>query len=125
MTLEKRIESFSELGQILRDSLEGKRTRYSSDLDNLIKNQQFRNAWFTPENVRTALNAIANELTEDNLINWTNAYPDLKKKIKPVKAGVIMAGNIPLAGFHDFLSVLISSNSVSCMASISFLSCIV
>jgi hypothetical protein len=110
MNLEERIRSFALLGKKLRDVFEIRSGRYSEQFNSLIDNQQKVNPWFTPENVRTALNAIANELTEDNLINWTNAYPDLKKKIKPVKAGVIMAGNIPLAGFHDFLSVLISGN---------------
>ena len=59
MTLHERIESFTELGQILRDSLEGKSAGYSFVLDTLINNQQFRNAWFTPENVKMAIRAIA------------------------------------------------------------------
>ena len=37
---------------------------------------------------------------------------NLKRIFIRLKAGVIMAGNIPLAGFHDFLSVLISGNSI-------------
>ncbi len=110
MNLEERIRSFALLGKKLRDVFEIRSGGYSEQFNSLIDNQQKMNPWFTPENVRTALNAIANELTEDNLTNWTNVYSDLKKKIKPVKAGVIMAGNIPLAGFHDFLSVLISGN---------------
>ena len=51
MTLAERIESFTELGQIIRDSLGGKKGKYGEQLEKLIQNQQFRNGWFTPRNV--------------------------------------------------------------------------
>jgi hypothetical protein len=59
-----------------------------------------------------ALKAIADELTNENLVKWTGMYPALANDIKPVNVGVIMAGNIPLVGFHDFLSVLITCNNI-------------
>jgi hypothetical protein len=70
------------------------------------------NPWFTPENVKRAITAIAEELTEENLTMWTNSYPRLSEKTNPASIGVIMAGNIPLVGFHDFLSVLITGNRI-------------
>ena len=112
MTLKERIESFSELGHILRDSLDGKNTRYSSDLEKLINNQQFKNGWFTPEYVRMAIKAIAGELTFGNLTTWTSRYPAIDSSESSRNIGVVMAGNIPLAGFHDFLSVLITGNNI-------------
>jgi len=112
MNLEERIESFAKLGRTLKEVLNGGLGSYGEQLISLINNQQSHNPWFTPENVKMAITAIANELTEDNLIKWTNAYPELKSKKDPVRAGLIMAGNIPLVGFHDFLSVLISGNNV-------------
>ena len=81
--------------------------RYSSDLGILINDQQYNNPWFTPENVRMAIKAIADELTFENLETWTSSYPELNSKRKSMNVGVVMAGNILLAGFHDFLSVLI------------------
>ncbi|MGC1389792.1 MAG: hypothetical protein WA816_02050, partial [Bacteroidales bacterium] len=116
MNLEQRIESFSLLGESLRNSLNVSSVtnewtdRDLSRLNILIDDQQKHNLWFTPENVRRALTAIAGELTKENLIKWTDYYPGLKKQKNPLRVGVIMAGNIPLAGFHDFLSVLISGN---------------
>ncbi len=110
MRLEERIETFAELGKILRDALAGNAGRFENQLNLLITNQEIHNPWFTPENVHRAIAAIANELTKENLIKWTDSYPLLKERTEPVKAGVIMAGNIPLVGFHDFLSVLISGN---------------
>ena len=117
MTLEERIESFSELGKILRDSLEGIPTVYSSELEYNINDQQFKNPWFTPDNVRMAIKAIADELTHENLERWTSRYEALNTKRKSLNIGVIMAGNIPLAGFHDFLSVLIAGHCLTAKTS--------
>lgn len=112
MDIEERIKSFSDLGEILRNALMRNDNIYGELINDIITRQYLLNPWFTPENVRLSLNAIASELTSDNLIRWTNNYPLLKNTATPVKAGVIMAGNIPLAGFHDFLSVLISGNNI-------------
>jgi len=117
MTLKNRIDSFSELGQVLRDSLDGKNIKYSSDLDTLIRNQQFRNPWFTPENVKLAARSIADVLTSDNLTKWTSRYPSLNSEGNNMRVGIVMAGNIPLAGFHDFLSVLISGHNLKAKTS--------
>jgi hypothetical protein len=112
MTLKERVESFSELGQILRDSLGGTGTGYSADLNKIINNQQFKNPWFTPGNVTMAIKAVADELTYENLAKWTGRYPSLDSAGKIINVGVVMAGNIPLVGFHDFLSVLISGHNL-------------
>jgi Acyl-CoA reductase (LuxC) len=112
MNLEERITSFSGLGEVLRNYFTGKGGSYSQIINNLIIDQEIHNPWFTPSNVRMAMKAIADELTFENLTRWTDAYPAINENIKPVHVGVIMAGNIPLVGFHDFLSVLISGNSV-------------
>jgi hypothetical protein len=116
MDIDKRIKSFSVLGKTLRQALHddsaGKSRDRSLQIDTMIYNQHLINPWFTPENVRSALDAIASELTEENLIQWTNSYPQLKESNSPITAGVIMAGNIPLVGFHDFLCTLISGNNI-------------
>lgn len=108
MRLEERIESFAELGRVLRESIAGNITGYSALIEDKIISQQFSNPWFTPENVRMAIQSIAMELTMENLIKWTGNYPGLATNEKKGTAAVVMAGNIPLAGFHDYLSVLIS-----------------
>ncbi len=116
MNLEDRINSFAFLGESLRNSLKGNHMaeddpgNYYSRLKILIENQEKINPWFTSDNVYRALTAVAEELTGENLIRWTDSYPGLKGKTNPVRVGVIMAGNIPLVGFHDFLSVLITGN---------------
>jgi hypothetical protein len=112
MKIEDRIDAFAELGEILRNSLSGKEVTRANGLQELINTQHIINPWFTPENVTASVEAIAGELTQENLLKWTGNYPQLQTGNKPVTAGIIMAGNIPLAGFHDFLSVLISGNSL-------------
>lgn len=112
MNLEERIRSFAQLGRMLNDELDGKPGHFSGKLNMLIENQHIINPWFTPENVRKALRATATILTEDILVQWMEAYPELKEEKEPVRAGIIMAGNIPLVGFHDFMSVLISGNNL-------------
>ncbi len=112
MKLEERISAFSTLGEILRNALQGRSTPFTGRINDLIETQHLKNPWFTPAYIRLALKNIANELTGKNLAKWTDTYPDLKKSFKPLNVGIIMAGNVPLVGFHDFLSVLITGNSV-------------
>ena len=81
--------------------------------DNLIQLSQSHNGWYTPENVYFSIQSWATALTEENLDQWLSAYNfsfDCAQDDKSV--GLILAGNIPLVGFHDFLSVLISGNNV-------------
>jgi hypothetical protein len=120
MDLQERIKSFAQLGETLRNCLNnnvGNGRDRSLLMNSLIDNQYIQNPWFTPENVRQAIAAIAGELTEENLVRWTDAYPQLSERKDPLKVGVIMAGNIPLVGFHDFLSVLITGNHLKAKTS--------
>lgn len=110
MTLKERIKSFAELGLLLNESLQEEKGVYAMKMNQLIDRQQFINSWFTPDNVRFSLRSIASELNYENLARWTGAYPFSVNETNPVRVGLIFAGNIPLAGFHDFLSVLISGN---------------
>ena len=112
MILKERIEAFSGLGSILMDSLDGRETGYSASLNELILRQQYLNPWFTPENTRLAVKALAGLLSVQNLTSWTCRYPAIEDEIPPSVVGIVMAGNIPLVGFHDFLSVLVSGNRV-------------
>jgi len=60
--------------------------------------------------VRQAVTGIGRSLEKFKLQKWIGQYPELNNTKKRISAGVVMAGNIPLVGFHDFLSVLISGN---------------
>jgi hypothetical protein len=112
MNLTERIDSFVRLGNVLRNALAGSHSGFATTLMQVAEVQYIKNPWFTAENVRMALGAIAVELTEEKLKKWTSRYPVPMNNSHPVKVGVIMAGNIPLVGFHDFLSVLITGNNI-------------
>ena len=75
----------------------------------VIVRQKHYNGWFTEEMVRKSLLSLGNLLTQKNLEDWTSGYTFSSK---PSTIALIMAGNIPLVGFHDFLSVLFSGNKV-------------
>ena len=111
--------SFVELGNFLRQFSEDGNVKSASVLQNdlffddfasLIALSQSHNGWFTPEQVLHSIQSWARALTEDNLNQWLSNYDF--SKIEPKKVGLILAGNIPLVGFHDFLSVLISGHNV-------------
>lgn len=101
MTLEERINAFAALGEKLRHHPEEAFKALSARVAN-------ENPWFTPDNVRLALEAVAGWLYHDLLIQWSSAYPPSKGSSKTI--ALVLAGNIPLAGFHDFLCVLISGH---------------
>jgi hypothetical protein len=108
MDLQTRIKCFTELGMILKNfSQEKFGNRVLSDA---INRSFYENPWFTEKNISTALNAVADWLEPEKLEKWVTDYPQLEQSYKVVNVGVIMAGNIPAVGFHDFLTVLISGN---------------
>jgi hypothetical protein len=109
-SIEKRISAFSALGGILRDSVAGVTGGHAERFAGLIGTLHISNPWFTPENVRRALSAIGTILTAEMLHSWLSAYPELNDDREPCTAGVVLAGNIPLAGFHDLLCVLVTGN---------------
>lgn len=101
MTLENRIEAFVELGKQVK-------SLSPEDLNAWARVASSRNPWFNEENVSCAIKGISTLLEEQYLREWL--YPYKLKHVTPKKVGVVMAGNIPMVGFHDFLSVLISGH---------------
>ncbi len=109
MELKDKIDVFTELGKFLRDPNTYQR-KNETDTETIVRRAKAENGWFTEENIKFALESWGNALTEKNLRKWVSNYEMGKNAPKTV--GIIMAGNIPLVGFHDFLSVLITGNKV-------------
>jgi len=97
LTKKQRIAAFVALGEFLQQD--------STELNEMLHRASIQNPWYTPANTTKQIQSIAQNLTEEKLNNWLSAYPDLDTE-KTV--GLILAGNIPLVGFHDLLTVLIS-----------------
>ena len=108
--LAERIRTFTALGGIISAaSGNGSRSTESELLRGAIAGLESENSWFTPEWTQLSLSSIAGWLTEESLYGWLAPYGiDHDREAKNI--GVIMAGNIPLVGFHDALSVLITGN---------------
>lgn len=102
------INTFSALGQQL--------SAPDEELTQLINTEHIYNAWFTPESVTSAVTSIGKMLNVSDLSAWLNKY-DLDKSSLPKKVGLILAGNIPLVGFHDVLCVLATGNHALIKAS--------
>lgn len=103
------LSQFSLNNNIKKDAVENNDLFYD-DFLNLIELSQSHNGWFTPEQVYFAIQSWAEALTESNLNHWLSNYDF--STVQPKTVGLILAGNIPLVGFHDFLSVLISGHKV-------------
>jgi hypothetical protein len=105
MNLQARIKGFVTLGQQLSDTnntllIEAKLAAYQ------------QNAWFLPEFIDQAIQQISEQFLQENaLIEWTAGYPSIANQATNLKVGIVMAGNIPLVGFHDLLSTLIAGNT--------------
>lgn len=126
MNVSQRIEAFSTLGNFLHKYLANKNfspgdilnQNHGMRLTEAIQEAHARNQWFTIENISFAIDSIARNLNRQQLSAWTRMYPELDAEgKKPKTFAVIMAGNIPLVGFHDFLSVLISGNCIQAKVS--------
>jgi hypothetical protein len=86
------------------------------ELSAIIQDEHHYNAWFTPSSVEHAVKAIGQMLNKQDLLTWLNRY-DLNQNKAVKKIGLILAGNIPMVGFHDVLCVLITGNHALIKAS--------
>lgn len=113
MTLADRIRSFEILGEKLRRYQENSTEADLASLVAASRKSSMSNPWFTPAFISLALNNLGKLLTLENLNRWVSVYTTkLEREAAPGKIGVVMAGNIPAVGFHDFLCVLITGNTL-------------
>lgn len=119
------IQSFSKLGRFLEQFPAGRdpaKAAKGGDLEQLnshfydgfaaaLEQEPVLNPWFTRENLMLALAGITSMLEKETLSTWLGHYeikhpaPGSEKTV-----GLVLAGNIPLVGFHDLLAVLASGN---------------
>jgi hypothetical protein len=116
--MQKRIDAFVKLGTFLSQfsekEIEKKENIPHNDLffdgfKHQLKIAQENNSWFTRDNILFSLESWTKALSIENIEKWT-----ANRESNPIskRVAIIMAGNIPMVGFHDFLSVLISGHSV-------------
>jgi hypothetical protein len=114
MKIHQRIEAFSKLGNWIETQLELFRNfpNEETEFSSVLQLAKAHNPWFSMENLRFALSHHVKLLNTQALTAWTDKYPQPYFQTSDLKVGVIMAGNIPLVGFHDLLCVLISGKKI-------------
>jgi len=103
MYLQQRLDLLEKLGEYISSKNE--------KWLNTIQKAHWENGWFTPEFIQYAVNNIKVEyLQRQKLEAWVNHYGFPAENTHKKNVGVVMAGNIPFVGFHDFLCVFLSGH---------------
>jgi hypothetical protein len=102
MSLQERIDTMVRLGEILSSS-------DNAELNDIkIKAEQY-NPWFTQKYINQSIRAISEEfLHRDKLREWVQKHPINDDKRKNI--GLVLAGNIPMVGFHDILCCFVAGH---------------
>jgi hypothetical protein len=130
LTLEKRVEAFIQLGELLEQAVvaltdtsfgEGIKDAPFLDIRDSLLQSEKSNPWFTREHLIYSLHNLSSSLQRPKVESWLSSYqlgdihgtrtdlpPIGRQEMKTV--GVVLAGNIPFVGFHDYLCVLISGH---------------
>ncbi|PZX50566.1 acyl-CoA reductase [Algoriphagus chordae] len=98
----ERISAFVKLGKAIQNL-------NPDDKDELLWRAENNNNWFTQSSIESALEGIAFMLTEERMDAWLAIY-ELQEVSNPKSIGLMLAGNIPMVGFHDLMCVLISGH---------------
>ncbi len=101
MILQHRIDLLVQLGKYMQNN--------SHEWQSVKEQGSRANPWFAPEFIEMASQNIASQfLQKEKLEQWTNSYNIPSENVRPVTVGVVMAGNLPMVGFHDMLCVFVA-----------------
>ena len=109
MILSKRIELFVSLGKFFKDFVDNSADKsFAKRLSNAIQQAKNHNNYFTEENIINCLKNWSYSLQKEKIKSFLSSY--IIETKNPKSVAIIMAGNVPLVGFHDFLCVILSGN---------------
>lgn len=101
MILSERVSALAALGDYIRETDEPVTT-------DLFRRAEMENPWFTQANLHLAWEGVLSFLDREKLEKWASGYSFSETVSR--KVGLVMAGNIPMVGFHDLLCVLVSGH---------------
>ncbi|MDF2931987.1 MAG: acyl-CoA reductase [Chryseobacterium sp.] len=110
MNIEKQVLGLIKLSDYIKSYLAENNEDFNendSEFEMILKKSEIENPWFTTDNQKFALMQWSDLLTEENLKSWLGRYSPSKTT---KKVGLILAGNIPLVGLHDVISVVLSNH---------------
>ncbi|MEC9134678.1 MAG: acyl-CoA reductase [Bacteroidota bacterium] len=105
--LKNRIKALENLGNYF-SNISDKDSQYDALFD-AIERANLQNGWFQREACVEAIQSWGATLQSKNISQWINQY-QINENNSPKTIAVIMAGNIPLVGLHDLISIWISGN---------------
>ena len=112
MILGKFLKQFSSVSFNSDRDISDLNEKFAESFNLQIKQAEIHNPWFTQEFIRYTLESIALSLEEDKLNKWLKKYPELLENHSDQKRiGLVLAGNIPLVGFHDMVSIIFSGHT--------------
>mgnify|MGYP000936808726 FL=1 len=97
---QQNINNLVRLGELLSKT---------EQFNDIFEKAEQQNSWFTRANVIFAFKSWSEALSENNVQQWLSQY-QLPQTTSPKKILIIMAGNLPLVGFHDLLCVLVAGH---------------
>ena len=117
------IENFALLGSFLQQfpdhsrndspALKMLNSEFYASFTEIIEREPVLNPWFTPKWISASINGIARMLEAPVLQKWLTPYSDIPvKPAQELTIGLVLAGNIPMVGFHDLLCVLAAGHRV-------------
>ena len=98
------ISAFHALGQYISTELNSEDSAW---IEGLTRQAFVKNGWFEPRETKTVLNYWSQFLSSDKLNEWLSNSPFAKE---PSRVGLILAGNIPMVGFHDVITTILSGH---------------
>ena len=101
MNVEERIKALDQLGSFLASVPQ-------DEFQSVAEKAALENPWFTKDNVRMAIDGVGQFLRANTLAHWISSSSTIEH---PRTIALITAGNIPLVGFHDLLSVLVTGHT--------------
>jgi hypothetical protein len=108
------IRAFNRLADTLSYALDHPESRTGAELKKTMQQANYANAWFTEESIIQSIKAIISMLQE---LKTPEVLSEIKTASQPSVVALIMAGNIPMVGFQDFLHVLLTGNIALCKLS--------
>lgn len=74
------------------------------------ENAYEKNGWFIPQFIELSIKNIATHLlSRAGLQQWASKY-NIPNQRSPLTVGIVMPGNLPLAGFYDFLCTFVAGH---------------
>ncbi|KQT18117.1 acyl-CoA reductase [Chryseobacterium sp. Leaf404] len=110
MNVEQRVLELIQLSDWIKAYLSkdsGKFNENDLEFEQILRKSEIENPWFTQENQKLALEQWVSVLNHSLIEQWLSKYPE--NKIQK-RVGLILAGNIPMVGFHDVISVILSNH---------------